>query len=701
MAHVAPDNPDGDERRSPYITHKGGLRHLLIGEKPVVDDVIGILTHAAQRMGELALRATWLVKLHILHQFEERGTVPLVNKTLMLNALKVVGAQTNRGRKPDGRSTLVAFYEKHFHGLLPEDDTPPSYEHLNDALGYTAETLLAAFETNIVQHYVEYVESYVNAAFGKRGEMERIRALPKEQRAAATSAFTSRLRAIKTDLLDVDNKDKVMKSTGEDAAWAAAHRATVLPDKRLFAKGLIAYDIHCRPQDYLLPMLRITAALESGGHKLRSAVPLRTAAMPMFFTLDTSTLVRLLYDTGVFEPLDLGKTQLLAMVVDLKPVIWARVFRTNRRIFHDTSIYEFNYTVKTDGVSLCAVHKRRDAPSRRKRRKRRKGAELPPQCEGAELPQRKRRKRRKPPPPQYVDKLPEDDQACLRAYKVVGIDPGKRNLLYCSTEDGEEHCAYSQDQRRQETKKAKYAGFEHVMKEETVIEGMTVIEWESELSKFNFKTVSYSSFRTATQAKLRVHSKIAPFYAAYWFRKRKLNAFFNGQRSEQRMLGRMKETFGDPRHVVLGIGDWEQRQHCKFKEPTKGKGLRETLRRGGYKVLLVDEFRTTKQCAHCQVEGAQCETFLRMPNPNKKKRAAGEERLVHGLLLCQQCKRRWTRDRNAAVNIARLTRLALAGLPRPPYLSRSEAARGGKRAAKDSAERKSKIQCCASSLTGV
>jgi hypothetical protein len=70
-------------------------------------------------------------------------------------------------------------------------------------------------------------------------------------------------------------------------------------------------------------------------------------------------------------------------------------------------------------------------------------------------------------------------------------------------------------------------------------------------------------FLEAMRAKLRVYSKIAPFYAGYWFRKRKLNAYFNGQR--------MLETFGAPRHVVLAAGDWEQRPHCKFKEPTRGK----------------------------------------------------------------------------------------------------------------------------------
>jgi hypothetical protein len=44
---------------------------------------------------------------------------------------------------------------------------PPSYEQLGGVLEYTAKNLVAAVETNIKQHFVEYVESYVDAVWHK------------------------------------------------------------------------------------------------------------------------------------------------------------------------------------------------------------------------------------------------------------------------------------------------------------------------------------------------------------------------------------------------------------------------------------------------------------------------------------------------------------------------------------------------------
>ena len=72
--------------------------------------------------------------------------------------------------------------------------------------------------------------------------------------------------------------------------------------------------------------------------------------------------------------------------------------------------------------------------------------------------------------------------------------------------------------------------------------------------------------------------------------------------------------------MVIGIGDWEQKKHRKFKEPVKGKGFRSLLRRGGFKVYLVDEFRTSCKCSHCQHEDGKCETFRVRRDPNKKKK---------------------------------------------------------------------------------
>jgi hypothetical protein len=197
------------------------------------------------------------------------------------------------------------------------------------------------------------------------------------------------------------------------------------------------------------------------------------------------------------------------------------------------------------------------------------------------------------------------------------------------------------------------------------------LQWEAELSEHSHKTVSLAAFKEYIGAKLRMNSKISKFYEARWHRKQRLNGYFNRCRSEARLMDK-----------VIGIGDWEQ-----FKEPVKGKGFRQTLRRGGYRVLLVDEHRTSVQCSHCQQDAAKCHKFL----PSTRRDRNGRCWLVHGLLLCQQCRRPWNRDANASLNIARLAKTALAGLPRPEYLQRSREARkrkGDSEPADDGARKK-------------
>jgi hypothetical protein len=126
---------------------------------------------------------------------------------------------------------------------------------------------------------------------------------------------------------------------------------------------------------------------------------------------------------------------------------------------------------------------------------------------------------------------------------------------------------------------------------------------------------------------------------------------------------------------VVAIGDWEQMQHRKFKEPTKGKGFRTLLRKASYDVYLVDEFRTSCRCSHCEEHG-ECKTFLECENP----RPYHTGRILrHGLVRCKTCQRLWNRDTNASSNrdtnassnIWRVADSAINGLPRPEHLRRT------------------------------
>ena len=119
------------------------------------------------------------------------------------------------------------------------------------------------------------------------------------------------------------------------------------------------------------------------------------------------------------------------------------------------------------------------------------------------------------------------------------------------------------------------------------IEGKTIIEWETLLSDLNRKSFTVNNFSEYVKLKNNVNEKLFGFYENYLFRKLKLNSYINMLKSEQKLINQFKITFGNPEEVVIGIGDFEQRKHRKFKEPVKGKGFRALFRKNGYDLSRV------------------------------------------------------------------------------------------------------------------
>lgn len=78
----------------------------------------------------------------------------------------------------------------------------------------------------------------------------------------------------------------------------------------------------------------------------------------------------------------------------------------------------------------------------------------------------------------------------------MGIDPGLCDLIYCVDNDNKDanKFRYSQDQRRNETKKKKYSKIQLELKKEK-INGKTIIEWETELSKLNRKSSNITKLK--------------------------------------------------------------------------------------------------------------------------------------------------------------------------------------------------------------
>lgn len=424
--------------------------------------------------------------------------------------------------------------------------------------------------------------------------------------------------------------------------WIKEQKKLIIPTKKKFKKDNLYYDLQCSPQDYFPYMVYMMKQVEEYEFSVNNVFPLRSDIIPKHIRLDTTTLVHLLMTKKQGNKSDyLFKGNLKRHEDD----IWKFFFRTEKQCFNKKS-YTFHHMIETDGVSCSIVLIRNDMIGKR-------------------VPSNKISSKE-----QYIDEL--KDYSKIKDKKIVACDPNMSDLLCCvdGTTKDRNFFRYTQNQRRKETKQKKYQKIVLEYKQQK-IGSKTVIEWETELSKYNRKTLNIKEFKKYVKQKNKLNAKLFEFYQKFVFRKLKLNGYLNRLRSEQIMINNFIKKFGKPEETILCIGDWEQRKHRKFKEPIKGKGFRTLFRKYGFQVYLVDEFRTSCKCSAC--EGGECSKFRKCRNPKPNK---NDSILSHGALMCKTCSALWNRDENSGRNIYKIADNAIQGKERPTYLSRSKVVSG-------------------------
>jgi hypothetical protein len=642
-----PLDPGGTHRAAPfYQCIKTSLKSVVRDES-----VIATLQDAAQRANGVMTHALQLLKLYLIHCYGTGVPLPTIDRQFVTSVMKVLCAEPTIGRPPSEetrriKDTLRAFYEAHYKPSMVGE---LNYRYLNTVLEYLAIDVITMYETNIKQHFVEYVERFVNVSWEKKALVALIKKkhTTTARRQAATNALCAQLRRIKTDLLSPDQPKKAHPMYH---AWIDGQRLKVLPQRTL-RKGSVHYDLQCSPQDYLPRMLYMMRAVEARGASVNSACPLRSEVIPKHFRVDTTSLIQLCLtaEHGTkSEYLTKGN------LVRHQLRVWGLFFKTEKKCFHmgdDAATghaHTFDHQIETDGVSCSILLKRRDMVGKRAK-------EPKPNEGGSET---------------YIDEV--DDHTPLQNKRVAAIDPNMSDLLYCVDGDTKDQTKfrYTQDTRRKETKAKKYRDYLQERKQE-IVDGKRVVDWEAELSALNRKTTDFAKFKAYIQKKNELNARLAPFYSAYIFRKLKLGSYMRRQITEARLLARFKKLFGGPGETIVAIGDFEQRKHRKYKEPVKGKGFRTLFRKAGYGVYLVDEFRTSCRCSAC---GGECKTFRVCENPRPYRTGSV---LRHGLVKCKTCSRLWNRDTNAASNIWKIAVSAIRGEERPDYLRRARGSISG------------------------
>jgi hypothetical protein len=119
-----------------------------------------------------------------------------------------------------------------------------------------------------------------------------------------------------------------------------------------------------------------------------------------------------------------------------------------------------------------------------------------------------------------------------------------------------------------------------------------------------------------------------------YHRKARLSATINKNKADDTLALELRNKFGHD--AVLLMGDWSSPMQ-KYREPIRGKGIRDALRHRGFEVLLLDEFRTSKVCPSCLQPSLK--KFKTVINPRTWRRDEYPMVTCHGLLRCnnQEC----------------------------------------------------------------
>jgi len=522
--------------------------------------------------------------------------------------------------------------------------------------------------------------------------------LSAERKRQLRNEFYTRLKVIKRCVLTTESLEGINNA---DRNTIRTMRRFVQPADRAMQKDSVHYDLECSPVDYLMAMVRMTRDVEEAGHTIPSCTPLVRSIIPGHFTIDTFELIELLFDEGKAA----AKKN---MTVEDQLGYWDRYFKLNKRCFQvNGRDYIFNRQISTDGVSMtinlisraavyhppitidddgtgdieepAAKKPRRSSNNRRMRKVKVEASDR--LIDLSDKAKADLKKAISKPPPVFFDEFTP-----ARNLNIFSCDRGKSDLLYIVNGPGgmnQKNCPpgkkqrkwrYSQNTRRRSLHTKRNRQRLQRLKRQTRVHGRTVQDLETAFgANHNAKTTNVQDFKNYILAQNLLNAQLNAFYSVRKHRNIRFGNYQREQITDARMVNSLKEFVGcAPENALIAMGNWNEGEHMRFHEPTKGIGLIRLLRKAGFHVYTVDEFRTSCRCSVCETAAGVCATFRVVDNPRPYRRhLPGQQHVIrHGLSRCANCHRLWNRDTNGASNIWKIANAIMLDEDRPAYLCR-------------------------------
>ena len=603
---------------SPGIQTHNCYSRILPLKNVATEEEVKQINDLCFRVSEITRHTYQFIKLFLIYRLENGLSYPKISDSTIKVAMSLVSARKRaRTSKSPYLKCMQDFYEQHYKPIQVQEKEDGTC--MNDMLKVVCIQIITNVENHVKGHFYNYIK-----------KLAKVHLYNEEK------DYSNKLTVLIKDLyygtFDSDSMyHALIKQFSPDIQAA----------KRIYSR---------KPQECLKVLYDINLEIEKQAkllHEQKETIKPSNIIPDQKETIKPSTVPnqklkkRVIPKPFCFLPL---KRSLIPDSIQISETIsdtsfggtdfWdslkARLeyeFKNNIKPYHEIT------SVQTDGISLSVRFQRGEHKWGTKKVKQTN-------------------------PEHYMQDLTRRKIREVRDLHAVGIDPNKGNLAYCN--DGESKLRYTQNQRQVESGRRKYRKIRLLKEKDCRSKMDPEDDWDLRgnlmlLALYSGNSMTYDSFQDYVFQKNQYAQRFLDQYRQPFYRKFRFNAKINVKRSEACFLNKFEKVFGPPSDVIIGYGDWEQRQGISFgKEPTLGKGMRTIFRKRGYKVFLINERATSKTCCICYADNEY--NFLKRKDPRPWMEE--KEQDVWGLSRCTNgnCRAIHNRDHCSSSNILSITK---------------------------------------------
>ncbi len=468
-------------------------------------------------------------------------------------------------------------------------------KNMSFILQYASIEMSTCFENNLMNHFKDYLNKYINALFlhKQKKEIQEKYKKDDEKRKELLRELTTDIKNLKCDLY---TNSVLVKYNGKHVDWLNENRNKLVP---VFEKDNINYQLKKNPLSILKYAIYINQKLEELKIKNYQIFPQRNDSVYKHIMIDHAGLVDMLGDDLIkLMKCDKSKSYVMLHPKEYQNRVFETFFNMKHKVFKQKG-FVYNCQFKTDGVSMVLdfVNHRVDKYEKKKKDKKeeikdekkeetkvdnkvehktqkkeeskvdnkveqkiKKKEELKVDDKTKNKAEQKKENKSKKKEnnnetkkvtQKELFKKPKDDENFPDLEKltnkqikeindehiVVGVDPGKKSLLTMIDNKGVVF-QYNAVQYRHET----YHKFAHKIKEkERNDKGIAKIE--NELKDYNNKSMNPDKFMEFVHKKNEVCNKVFDFYNKPLFRNINFRIYCREKQAEAELINNVKNTF--------------------------------------------------------------------------------------------------------------------------------------------------------------